>query len=498
MKHIYLSIWLLFLLFFASCSKGDIFTAIEKGKLDRVKTFLKEKPELLTQIDGKNRSLLHAAAVEGQWEIAEFLIAKGAAVDQRDRGLLGNTPLMYACFHGHRDTAALLIAKGAQVNARNRQEPLKAVLSFMEKNDNETAAWLKKYIDQFKEKRGNSPLHLAVASGSKETVALLLEHNAEINAIGEWGHTPLVSAIKKGEKELVDFLLARGAEVNNGTAVNRFWRGYETNWTPLMQAARQGNRDIVRLLVDRGAEINAVSSSGRAALLLAINCGNAAVGRFLISKGADLSVTSGGSTLLHRAAYEGLVEIAQILISRGFDINAVNERNQTPLHMALYHESIDTALLLLKKGARLDIVDKYGETPADIGIRRDFPRIVRFLLPLHRAVERGDVKDVERLTADSPQLIDVRDDLGWTPLHHAVINNRLDIAEVLLEKGAGLNIKSKHRSIDTLRGVVGKLLVPKSSRVKLFQDKRTPIEVAAQLGNREMVEVFKRFGTQEK
>lgn len=493
MKYIYLSIWLLFLLLLANCSSGDMFTAIERGNLDRVETFLKENPALLSQCDDRGRSPLHAAAAEGQREIVEFLIAKGAAVDQRDRGFSKNTPLMYACSHGRRDTAALLIAKGAQVNARNRRERLTALLRASEKSSKKTAEWLKKYMDQFKEKRGNSALHLAVTSGSKETVSLLLEHDAEINAIGEWGHTPLFIAVIMRNKELAGYLIARGAQVNNGAAINRSWGGYETNWTPLMQAAWQGSRDIVRLLVEQGAEIDAAGSSGRTALVFAIFRKKVPVARFLVSKGADLSVTIAGSTLLHEAAYQDLEEIAQILISRGLDINAVNERNQTPLHRALYHGSVDTALLLLKKGARLDIENTYGETPADIGIRRGFPRIVRFLLPLHRAVERGDVEEVKRLTTASPQLIDVRDELGWTPLHHAVINDRLDIAKLLLAKGAGVNIRSKHRRLDTVRGVVGKLLVPKSSREKLFQDKRTPLEVAGQLENRQMVALLEKF-----
>ncbi|MCK5057846.1 MAG: ankyrin repeat domain-containing protein [Candidatus Aminicenantes bacterium] len=415
---------LLFLLFITGCTGGNIFTAIEKGSLDRVRLFLKENPGLLTHTDGTGRLPLHAAAVRGYKKIVEFLISQGAEVEQKDRSPFANTPLWYACLAGHRDTAAFLIARGAQVNAQNRlgETPIFCAAQMGHKQVVELLIKQSARVN-IKEKKGDMPLHRVVAGGLKEIAELLLKEKADVNVVGSLGDTPLEVAV--------------------------YWKKTE----------------IVRLL---------------------------------ISKGADFTEKSGSETLLHRAAYQDLKEVVEILISKGLDMNAVNTRGDTPLHLALRRGSLQAAMLLLENGARVDMENTKGETPADIGIRRGCPQVVGFLLPLHRAVKQGDVKKVERLAATFPQLIDVGDRLGWTPLFQAVIRDRLDIAKILLEKGAVVHKKSRSRRVDMLRGVVGKLLVPVTSRKKFYKDERTPMEVAAHHKNPEMVELLKKFGSREK
>lgn len=59
-----------------------------------------------------------------------------------------------------------------------------------------------------------------------------------------------------------------------------------------------------------------------------------------------------GGTPLHRAAQVGNIEIAQVLINHGTDINAPNYLGQTPLHVSLEKNNVDFAKFLLTKGAR--------------------------------------------------------------------------------------------------------------------------------------------------
>ncbi len=74
-----------------------------------------------------------------------------------------------------------------------------------------------------------SPLHLAVKAGMYDTVALLLEHNANVNILDNKRRTALHLAASNADVTAVRMLLSRGADVNavdgNGaTAMQVRWR----------------------------------------------------------------------------------------------------------------------------------------------------------------------------------------------------------------------------------------------------------------------------------
>ncbi|KAK3237557.1 hypothetical protein CYMTET_52372, partial [Cymbomonas tetramitiformis] len=60
---------------------------------------------------------LYAAASNGQKEVVEALLAKGAQVDLADKE--GMTPLYRAAYNGHKEVVEALLAKGAQVDLAN-------------------------------------------------------------------------------------------------------------------------------------------------------------------------------------------------------------------------------------------------------------------------------------------------------------------------------------------------------------------------------------------
>lgn len=70
-----------------------------------------------------------------------------------------------------------------------------------------------------------------------------------------------------------------------------------------------------------------------------------------------------GRTPLHTAAYGGKLNIVQLLIARGADVNSATPTGSTPLHgAALYgHEAV--VRLLVEKGAKVDVANRAGYTP---------------------------------------------------------------------------------------------------------------------------------------
>lgn len=95
----------------------------------------------------------------------------------------GWTPLHFACFFGQPDIAKKLIGLGADVHARSRNT------------------------------MRNLPIHAAAGGRSRESVRVLLEHGADVNARQEGGWTALHAAAQNGDVEMARLLIAGGADV---------------------------------------------------------------------------------------------------------------------------------------------------------------------------------------------------------------------------------------------------------------------------------------------
>lgn len=106
---------------------------------------------------------------------------------------------------------------------------------------------------------GWTPLHLAAAFGTPESVDLLLQHGALVDAVSKnpQRNQALHAALALGRNpETVRLLLAHGADPN-ATQVGGF--------TPLFSAASANRRDLVELLIEHGAHALHRSDLGKAA-----------------------------------------------------------------------------------------------------------------------------------------------------------------------------------------------------------------------------------------
>lgn len=73
-----------------------------------------------------------------------------------------------------------------------------------------------------------------------------------------------------------------------------------------------------------------------------------------------------GGTALHAAMFQDNVKIVKMLLSAGFDPNAIGPKNgYTPLHDAVWANNIEAAKLLLAVGAKTDIKGLDGHTPLE-------------------------------------------------------------------------------------------------------------------------------------
>lgn len=91
----------------------------------------------------------------------------------------------------------------------------------------------------------------------------------------------------------------------------------------------------------------------------------------LLKAGVDPDARdSYGGTALHAAMFQPDIQVVELLIANGFDINAIGPRNgYTPLHDAVWANNVAAARVLLAHGARTDIRGKDGLNAYEKAVR---------------------------------------------------------------------------------------------------------------------------------
>jgi serine/threonine-protein phosphatase 6 regulatory ankyrin repeat subunit B len=140
-----------------------------------------------------------------------------------------------------------------------------------------------------------------------------------------------------------------------------------------------------------------------------------------------------GRTPLVQASIDGYVEIVQILISHGADVNKTSRYGGAPLHYACDGGHLDTVKELIKNGARINGKNGNGETSLHIASADGHSDIV---LELFRSAERSNLSIAS--------LVNDRGFDGWTPLHLASKYGHVDVIQLLLVY-ADISIKNDKR-----------------------------------------------------
>ncbi len=187
-----------------------------------------------------------------------------------------------------------------------------------------------------------------------------------------------------------------------------------------------------------------------------------------------------GLTPLHVAARDGKIKAAKALLDLGYDANKMNDSLQTPLCLAAEENRRDMIELLLANGARADYRTDGGhselpysvvdEKTAEFLLEKGMPlrggsfsspathvhysknrlNMVRFFIRkgisvndrpgnlgtlLHRAARNGDAAFVKELLDEHHANLNVEDHNGITPAYEAGILGRLDVFNILAERG---------------------------------------------------------------
>jgi len=129
------------------------------------------------------------------------------------------------------------------------------------------------------------------------------------------------------------------------------------------------------------AEAKPVVKAPDISLLDAASAGQIGVVKLHLAAGTDVNVkTVSFSTPLHYAAMHGYKEIAELLITNGADVNAMDKINYAaPLHYAASGGHKEIVVRLIAEGADVHAKDDRGRTPLDVAIGRKHPETIDLL-----------------------------------------------------------------------------------------------------------------------
>ncbi len=254
-------------------------------------------------------------------------------------------------------------------------------------------------------------LFAAIRAGDHKAAARLLEKPALAAARDRHGSTPLIQAALYSDAEMVRLLIERKADVN---AANK------DGVTALMLGA--GDLEKVRLLVKQGAKVDARSELGRTPLLIAATyAGNSKTVQLLLGAGAKATEQDNfHETPLTSAAKRGDVEMVEILIKAGADVNA---GGRPPLVWAAEEGNAETIAALLAHGA--------GEQAGIVNAA------------LFSAAVRGPAEAVRLLLDKGGDPNAPAGFAGYTPLMGAAYSDlqSAEIVNMLLEQGGDVTAK---------------------------------------------------------
>ena len=192
----------------------------------------------------------------------------------------------------------------------------------------------------------------AITQGDTIVIERILGDDPSLVGVDRCGVSPLRMAAYAGHAELAPHLERHGADPD------------------AFDAAALGEIERLRELLDVDPEAAGRSAGdGFTALHLAAWFGHPKVAELLLARGADPQAIATNDTdlqPLHSAAAGGHAVIAHLLLDRGADIDARQHGGIAPLHSAAHRCDIEMVTLLLGRGADPSVTTEDGQTPADL------------------------------------------------------------------------------------------------------------------------------------
>ena len=228
------------------------------------------------------------------------------------------------------------------------------------------------------------------------------------------GFNLLHIAVRAGNSNLIEALVEHGLKIDDPET-------YQSGRTALMEAAARSNYEMVQVLLRWKANTKAVNSSGWTALHYAASRGSLEIAKLVrpdaLPKQRKVTFRFGlninGINPLHLAASRGNCGLVDYLLEayEDLDVNSVADSRVSALHIAALTGKTFLVEHLISIGAKLDAIDDFGR-------------------PLHYALLQGH-NECASILLDHGAGLNIRDNRGMSPEFLALENGHIDTAKIL-------------------------------------------------------------------
>ena len=450
----------------ADLGRTPLSYAAQSGHAEVVQLLLKQRLVNINSKDHRRRTPLSHAAGEGHTSVVRQLLDRSdIEIDSADSN--GNRPLERAFLRGHAAVIELLMYAREMKNDIHIQESV-PLLSMAAQRGHEGVVRLLLQrsdcsVNELDDQR-KTPLFYAIKNRRLAIAKLLHQAGANLDFQDNHGKTVLQEAVMNRQSQVVQWLLSTGAKTsiidNAGYTLlhHAVYAAAEQLKSGLYLYSYKGSTAeavrkclaTARSLHEAGIDVDARSNNGTTALHEAAKAGHASVVEWLLSLGADASVTDNDRyTALHDAVTKDL-GTAQSLHKVGADPSSVSKNGRTVLHEAARAGQYDIVNWLLELVSQPQVASTNGESP------------------LHLAVRKGH-RYVTQLLMDRGADVNAMDSTGQSPLHFAAGLGLYDIAQQLLNRGASVDIADMldrtplHRAVYTGQAACMNLLIWRDS-----------------------------------
>ena len=405
-----------------------------------VQEFLSLPSQIVNSSDPQSKgTLLHLAATMDNRDALELLLTHFTCIDCVDNR--GVTPAFLAAEHGLVDNVALLIGKGAKVNRKTKgmvafykAKILRGLTTLKEANNDSYLSVAYQRIDmpvyQTNSKFfGASMLHAAVKGGHERVVRFLIEKNARISILNGAHLNAMQIAAEHGHLDVVRTLYEAGAVADQ---------------TALHHAAANNRMDVVNFLLDIGLKDDCLRCDG--------------FFYWLNSKHRFPS-----TTILLSPPFKDYCshiriinnDVAKMCIDYEKKWPDETKKLYDDSHLIFCHSALHAAVagghdkvvtrLLSENHSALNCHDYSGRTPLHEAVRKNDSTIVNILLDKHPQMVKYKCKhwqEVDKTLVKFEELAEYNADVchcGYTPLHLAARYGHLEVAILLIKKGARLD-----------------------------------------------------------